>query len=126
MDRRLVQVGHEQGGPLGPSWSAARALDPDVEDESHLAGAREGHLSDLFRDSGLGRIAHTTLEVTQNHAGFEEWWEGFTRGVGPAGSYLAGMEKQQQGELRAECRARLPAGPFTLTAHAWAARGISD
>ncbi len=112
-------------GPLGPFWTAARALNPSVEDESHLAGVREGHLTDLFRESGLRSIEHTTLAVTQNHTGFEDWWGGFMRGVGPAGSYLAGLEEHQQAALREKCRAMLPAGSFTITAQAWAARGIT-
>ena len=36
-------------GPLGLFWSAAKALDPTVETEADLAGAREGHLEELFR-----------------------------------------------------------------------------
>ena len=112
-------------GPLGPFWIAARALDPNVVDESRLAGTRDGHLTELFDESGLRRIEQTTLEVTQNYLGFEEWWDTFTRGVGPAGSYLARLEAQQQSELREQCRAMLPVGSFTITAKAWAARGIT-
>ena len=40
-------------GPLSVYWRAARDLDPDVRDESGLAGAREGHLCDLFTEAGL-------------------------------------------------------------------------
>jgi hypothetical protein len=36
-------------------WDAARALDPDVVDESHLAGVREGHVAELFEAAGLHR-----------------------------------------------------------------------
>ncbi|HUG74190.1 MAG TPA: methyltransferase domain-containing protein [Acidimicrobiia bacterium] len=110
-------------GPLGPFWTAARALDPGVEDESTLAGVRDGHLTDMFRESGLRSIEQTTLAVTQNYTGFEEWWGTFMRGVGPAGSYLTGLEEHQQAELREKCRAMLPAGSFTITARAWTARG---
>jgi SAM-dependent methyltransferase len=39
-------------GPLNLFWRAARELDPDVEDESKLAGTREGHLARLFRGEG--------------------------------------------------------------------------
>ena len=35
-------------GPWACFWEAAHELDPDVEDESRLAGAREGHLAELF------------------------------------------------------------------------------
>ena len=112
-------------GPLGPFWTAARAIDPDVEDESGLAGARTGHLADLFEESGLRNVEDTALEVTRHNSSFEEWWHGFTRGVGPAGAYLASLDDLQQAELRAHCRAMLPAGSFTITARAWTARGIT-
>ncbi len=41
--------------PLSPFWRAARELDPGVEDESGLAGARAGHLRELFEEAGLAR-----------------------------------------------------------------------
>ena len=112
-------------GPLGPFWVAARALDSTVKDESSLAGVREGHLEHLFREAGLHGVEYTTLEVTQHHGGFDEWWETFLRGVGPAGSYLSGLEEDQRADLREACRRMLPVGAFAITAHAWAARGTA-
>ena len=111
-------------GPLSLFWKAARELDPDVEDESQLAGAREGHLAQLFQAAGLHDIEESALSVDVEHPSFEEWWEPFTLGVGPAGGHAAGLEAKQQAELRERCRAMLPAPPFVLTARAWAARGF--
>ena len=110
-------------GPLGTFWRAAHDLDPDVHDESGLAGAREGHLAETFTAAGLREIEETTLSASLEHPSFDEWWEPFTRGVGPAGSHVAGLTPERQAELRERCRALLPAGPFTVTAQAWAARG---
>src|SRR5918999_711463 len=39
--------------PVSMFWSAARQLDPGVQDESLLAGARKGHLAELFEAAGL-------------------------------------------------------------------------
>jgi SAM-dependent methyltransferase len=111
-------------GPLSPFWQAARELDPDVEGESQLAGAREGHLGQLFRAAGLREIEESALSVSVEHPSFEEWWEPFTLGVGPAGAYAAGLDATRQAQLRELCRETLPAPPFTLTALAWAARGL--
>jgi SAM-dependent methyltransferase len=111
-------------GPLSLFWEAARDLDPNVEDESRLAGAREGHLAQLFQDAGLREIEESVLSVSVEHPSFEEWWEPFTLGVGPAGAYAAGLDATRLGRLRALCRERLPAAPFVLTARAWAARGV--
>jgi SAM-dependent methyltransferase len=111
------------GGPLSRFWEAAHELDPDVDDESQLAGAREGHLGQLFEAAGLQEVDESALSVHFEHPSFEDWWEPFTLGVGPAGAYAAGLGATRQARLREHCRERLPAAPFALAARAWAARG---
>ena len=112
--------------PLSVFWEAARELDPDVADESKMAGAREGHLAELFQDAGLREIEATALSNTVEHSSFEDWWEPYTLGVGPAGGYAAALDAEQQARLRELCREKLPEAPFELTFRAWAARGSSS
>jgi len=69
-------------GPLSLFWAAAHELDPEVEDESRLAGARAGHLAQLFDAIGLQRVEQGALAVNVEHPSFEDWWEPFTLGVG--------------------------------------------
>ncbi len=109
--------------PLSPFWRAARELDPDAEDESGRAGARKGHLGELFEQAGLRNVEETEISSSVHHGGFEEWWEPFTLGVGPAGAYAKTLVEEHLSELRERCRRLLPEGPFTLTTFAWAARG---
>jgi SAM-dependent methyltransferase len=109
--------------PLSPFWQAAQELDPDVHDESDLAGAREGQLKELFEAAGLGELEESTLEATVEFATFEEWWEPFTLGVGPAGAYARSLGADGLAAVRALCEASLPS-PFTLHVAAWAVRGI--
>jgi SAM-dependent methyltransferase len=111
-------------GPLSLYWEAARELDPEAEDESQLAGARQGHLRELFEAAGLNEIEETHLAVSVEHPTFDDWWQPFTLGVGLAGAYAARLDPTRQAELRERCRERLPAAPFVLTARAWAARGL--
>jgi len=111
-------------GPLSPFWDAARELDPGVHDESQLAGAREGHLTELFEAAGLRQVSETSLAADLAHATFEEWWQPFELGVGPAGSYASGLDADRRAELRNACRRRLSTEPFVITARAWAARGV--
>jgi SAM-dependent methyltransferase len=112
-------------GPLSLFWEAARELDSGLEDESHLPGSREGHLAELFAAAGLREIEATALSVTVEHPTFEEWWEPYTLGVGPAGAYAAGLEPERQARLRERCRELLPAPPFQVEARAWTARGLA-
>jgi SAM-dependent methyltransferase len=115
---------HGGGGPLNVFWEAARWLNPDVAGEAGLAGAREGHLAELFRSAGLRDVEETALNVSVEHPSFDEWWEPFMLGVGPAGAHVAGLDPDRQARLRERCRALLPAGPFVVDARAWAARGF--
>src|SRR5438477_2533620 len=84
------------GGPLSAYWSAAQELDPDVADESRLAGARRGHLTELFAAAGLREIEEAAISVDVEHPTFEEWWEPFTLGVGPAGAFVARLDRTRQ------------------------------
>jgi SAM-dependent methyltransferase len=112
-------------GPLSLFWDVAREVDPDVVDESNLAGSRRGDLTGLFGAAGLRSIEETSLTADLEHASFEAWWEPFSGGVGPAGSYLAGLDADRRADLRECCRARVPKAPFVITARAWAARGLA-
>lgn len=112
-------------GPLGLFWQAVRDLDPTVEDESQLAGAREGHLAELFDAAGLRDIESTTLSADLELPDFDTWWEPFTRGVGPAGAHVSKLDEDRRTELRERCRRSLPDGAFVVPARAWAARGIA-
>jgi ubiquinone/menaquinone biosynthesis C-methylase UbiE len=108
-------------GPLSAFWQAVRELDPGADDESNLAGVREGHLAELFTQAGLNAVQVTPLTVRVRQPGFESWWETFTLGVGPAGAYLASLPAARRDELRERCRRQLPEGPFEVSATAWAA-----
>ena len=111
--------------PLSPFWRAARELNPRARDESDLAGAREGHLAEIFAAAGVVDLEADTLEVRVEHPSFEDWWEPFTLGVGPAGAYAGELAPDELQALRERCRELLPGSPFTLTVHAWAVRGRS-
>jgi ubiquinone/menaquinone biosynthesis C-methylase UbiE len=116
---------HEgEQSPLAPYWQTARELDPATPDESNLAGARQGHLTELFKEAGIRDVEETVLPVRVEHATFEEWWQPFTLGVGPAGAHFKQLDPERQQQLRQRLEERLGA-PFTLDARAWAARGRS-
>jgi SAM-dependent methyltransferase len=109
-------------GPLSVYWEAVRELDPASEGEAHLAGATQGDLTRLFAQAGMESVEEEMLTVQVAHASFEEWWEPYTLGVGPAGAYIAGLAPEARAELRENCRARLTEPPITVSASAWSAR----
>ncbi len=112
-------------GPLRVFWEEARARGPVADDETDRPGVREGHLVELFEAAGLRQVEAAALTVSLEHATFDEWWDPFMRGVGPAGAYLTGLDPGEQAELREACRRRYPTEPFEVTGVAWAARGLA-
>jgi SAM-dependent methyltransferase len=109
-------------GPLSTFWDAVRDTDGEAEDESGLAGVREGHLGELAREAGLTVVEESRLTVGVESRTFEEWWTPYTLGVGPAGAYVAGLDDARRESLRQRCAELLPEAPFTVSASAWAVR----
>ena len=112
-------------GPLGPFWAMAHGIRADIEDESERAGTRQGHLTELFIAAGLRDVEERAIGVRRAFGSFDEWWDPFTRGVGPAGSFFASLGPDERDQLREACRKVLPDGAFELSAYVWAARGLA-
>ena len=110
-------------GPLSPFWEALHTVDPNAEDESHLAGARKGQLTELFEQAGLDDVHESSLSVTVAHESFDEWWEPYTHGVGTAGVAFDRLDAEQQRAVRERCAEMFSPGPPVITAKAWTARG---
>jgi len=110
---------------LSVFWQAARQLDPGIEGEAGRPGTRAGHLAELFEEAGLSEIQEAEFRARVEYTTFDDWWEPVTLGVGPVGSYLQGLDDARVAALRERCRRLLPEPPFTLTAVAWAARGVA-
>lgn len=110
-------------GPLSPFWRAVQAVDPGAYDESPLVGGRDGELVALFRDAGIGDVRQLALTVHVVHPSFEEWWEPYTGGVGPAGDHVARLDERDRRRLRDQAREMLGDGPITITGTAWCALG---
>ncbi|GAA0994371.1 class I SAM-dependent methyltransferase [Subtercola frigoramans] len=111
-------------GPLATFWDAVHDLDPEEVGEAMLPGTREGELSDLFTAAGLVEVEASSLTVVRHYESFDDWWQPYLLGVGPAGAYVARLSSSRQLALRARCAELLPAGSFNVSALAWCARGI--
>ena len=109
--------------PLSTFWQAVTDLDPEARTEGDLPGARAGDLEGLLAGAGLTQIRSGELVVVVAQRSFEEWWEPYTFGVGPAGKHVASLTDNARDALRDHCRELLPEAPFDVEATAWAASG---
>jgi SAM-dependent methyltransferase len=110
--------------PLSVFWRAAHELELGMQDESALPGAREGHLVELFEAAGLRQVEGSVVSSRVEYSSFDDWWEPYTFGIGPAGAAVAALDSRQRDEVRIRCQELLPPAPFELVSVAWAARGV--
>jgi hypothetical protein len=108
---------------LGTYWESAKAVEPGAESES--SAFDEARLDALWRGAGLGGVEVDALVVSSGYEDFDELWDTFLLGVGPAGQHLVSQPPERQSAIRAEYFTRLgePVGSFELDARAWAVRG---
>jgi len=111
-------------------WDAAIRIDPAAEkvDEKNMPLCRQGDLSALWNQVGLGNIHEEAIDITMQFSAFADYWEPFLLGQGPAGSYARHLSGGKLKDLRAEIKGCLGLSakdkPFLLPARAWAVRGI--
>lgn len=80
----------------------------------------------LFDVEGFTGVRTELLEVDAHYAGFDELWDTFGGGVGPAGVWLRKLSEERRAAARDELYRQLgePAGGFTLGGRAWATRAM--
>jgi SAM-dependent methyltransferase len=110
-------------GPLSAFWRAAGELDASAPDESGLPGTASGQLTTMAEAAGWSDIVESQLTVEVQHPSFDEWWEPFTLGVGPAGAYVAGLTADDRQALTRRCQDALGLGPFVIAGRAWTVVG---
>lgn len=111
-------------------WDAAAAVHPasrSLDEAVRFPGCRPEALGELFRAAGLREAEVTALEIETAFSTFEDYWEPFRGGTGPAPAYLASLDDATRAAIRGLLESRLSAGEdgaIRLTARAWAAKGI--
>jgi SAM-dependent methyltransferase len=111
-------------------WDSVRALDPEgggADEGLTMRYADPETLGELWRGAGLRDVDVSELLAEASYKGFDDLWEPFLAGIGPAGAHAASLDADDQRRLRDEFHRRLgsPAGHFTLAARAWCAVGSS-
>lgn len=109
-------------------WDAVAEGDPRAEglDEGvRFPLCRPEALAALFTAPGLADVEVTSLDIPTPFTSFDDYWEPFLGGQGPAPAYVMSLDEGSREQLRERVRARLPVaadGSIPLTARAWAAR----
>jgi SAM-dependent methyltransferase len=112
-------------------WDAAASLDHAAAQGHEAARFPLCHPSALrsaFEQAGLVEVETTSLELSAEFADFEDYWQPFLGGQGPAPAYAMSLPPARRAALRARLQSALPAaagGALTLRAGAWAVRGVS-
>ncbi|MDE3091891.1 MAG: class I SAM-dependent methyltransferase [Chloroflexota bacterium] len=110
-------------------WDAAVELDPaarELDEGVRFKICKPEPLAELFRVAGLKDVAARAIDVPTVFRDFEDYWNPFLGGQGPAPSYAMSLSEARRAALREKVRAALPNasdGTIHLTARAWAVRG---
>jgi ubiquinone/menaquinone biosynthesis C-methylase UbiE len=110
-------------------WDAAAAVAPELvagrDERTAMPFDEQGELAELWRACGLEEVETGELVVSAAYESFDDLWEPYSTGVGPAGAYVVSLDDGQRELLRAEYERRIgsPRGPFRLSARAWYAVG---
>ena len=111
-------------------WRVAAELDPEVasQDQSpRVALCRPDALADLFERCGLTQIDVQGIDITMPFASFDDYWQPFLGGQGPAPAHAMSLAEPARARLRERLRSRLPQradGSIELAARAWAVSGV--
>jgi SAM-dependent methyltransferase len=113
-------------------WDAAAEL--GLLGEARHQGERfpicqPGALAQAFRAAGLAQVQDGALALEMRFADFDDYWQPFLGGQGPAPAHAVALDPAARERLRQRLQQQLaPAsgGPIVLGARAWVARGRRD
>jgi hypothetical protein len=111
-------------------WETAAARDEVARDLA--VGVRfpicdPEQLARLFDACGLAQIETTPIDVPTVFKDFDDYWNPFLGGQGPAPAYVMSLSEDERLALREAVREGLPVeedGSVHLVARAWAVKGV--
>lgn len=112
-------------------WDAAVALNPaaaDLDEGRRFPLCAPGPLRELYAQGGLAEVQLRAIDVCTQFRNFNEFWNPFLGGQGPAPAYAVSLSEGARSALRDRIHAGLPItadGSIRLFARAWAIRGIT-
>ena len=114
---------------LNAFWDIAVTLDSrasDLQERYRFPGANPASLCNLLDEAGYTDIESAPIEIETHFADFEDYWEPFLGGQGPAPTYLVSLDDSHKHRVREKLLNSLPIqgdGSIQLRARAWAVKG---
>ena len=110
-------------------WDAAVELNSmavSLDEGIRFPLCREGELENMVCKAGLNHVESTAIEVRTKFESFDDYWQPFLKGVGPAPGYNLSLKPYARKQLEEVLYHSLPVendGSISLTARAWAVKG---
>lgn len=110
-------------------WDAACALNPDackLDEGSRFLLCNPTNLSAAFDKAGFNNIQTASLDIETVFQNFDDYWQPFLGGQGPAPGYVSGLGTSEQESLKKAIYEKMPFqsdGTIRLLARAIAVRG---
>jgi SAM-dependent methyltransferase len=107
-------------------WNAAAALDSvarDLDEGRRFPLCRPDALSNLFENEGLRGIDTRPIDISTDFKDFDDYWNPFLGGQGPASGYVMSLSEERRSQLRDRIHDSLPFavdGSIPLVARVWA------
>lgn len=111
-------------------WDAAASVDARaaaLDEGPRFPVCRPDALERLLRSAGLHDVSSTAVDVPTTFKDFDDYWQPFLAGTGPAPAYAASLDERAREAIRERLHATLPRakdGSIPLVARAWAVRGV--
>ncbi len=111
-------------------WDAAGEVDPEasrLDEGIRFPICNIDNLENAFQEAGLADIKTSYLDITTTFRNFEDYWNPFLGGQGPAPGYLAALREDLQEKLKMTIHRKLPLesdGSIKLLARAIAVQGV--
>jgi trans-aconitate methyltransferase len=113
-------------------WDAAAAVDPgaaELDEGQRFPLCSFEQLEALFEEVPLADVRVHAIDIPTRFSDFDDLWQPFLGGAGPAGAYAVSLDLDKQTELRETLRTTLPIaddGSISLIARALAVRGTAS
>ncbi|MGH7176885.1 MAG: class I SAM-dependent methyltransferase [Tepidisphaeraceae bacterium] len=110
-------------------WDVAATVDPgarEFDEAGRFPVCSPNKLVNLFEKAGLCDVRCEPIEIPTEFRSFDDYWQPFLGGTGPAPSYVASLDAHRRSALAAKLVRTLPTrsnGVIALTGLAWAVRG---